>query len=92
MSLDRERWERLLDGNALEFAAPAIAASADASDALEPGAAIGPSRLVRRIGIGGMSVVYLAEREEPYRRTVAIKVLRSIGNDDSSTHRFHVER
>jgi len=38
---------------------------------------IGPYRIVREIGRGGMGAVYLAERDEPgFRKTVAIKVVR----------------
>jgi len=39
-------------------------------------ARIGPYRLVRKIGQGGMGAVFLAEREDPdLRKTVAIKVV-----------------
>ncbi len=40
------------------------------------GHAIGPYRIVREIGRGGMGVVYLAERtDDQYRRQVAVKLL-----------------
>jgi eukaryotic-like serine/threonine-protein kinase len=38
---------------------------------------IGPYRLIRSIGEGGMGSVFLAEQDAPVRRTVAIKVIRS---------------
>jgi serine/threonine protein kinase len=41
-----------------------------------PGTRIGPYRLTRQIGEGGMGVVFLAEQEQPVRRTVALKVIK----------------
>src|SRR6187399_2061954 len=38
---------------------------------------IGPYRLLREIGEGGMGTVFLAEQEAPVKRLVAIKVIRS---------------
>ncbi|MCH9694124.1 MAG: serine/threonine-protein kinase [Gammaproteobacteria bacterium] len=54
---------------------------------------IGPWRLLRRIGRGGMGVVYLAERaDEQYEQQVALKVLPA-GLDSEQAHaRFLTER
>src|SRR5215213_6018213 len=39
---------------------------------------LGPYRLLRKIGSGGMGTVYLARREDGhYQRDVAVKILRS---------------
>lgn len=58
---------------------------------LPEGTRIGPYRIVRRIGTGGMGTVYLAERQEPYRSTVALKVIRS-SRRATLRQRFEIER
>lgn len=69
----------------------------DAADgdlnALPEGRRIGAYRLVRRLGAGGMGVVYLAERaDDAYRHRVALKVVRWELADDSLVRRFLDER
>jgi non-specific serine/threonine protein kinase/serine/threonine-protein kinase len=57
-----------------------------------PPSRIGPYRLVRKLGEGGMGMVYEAEQEEPIRRRVAIKLIK-IGMDTASViARFDAER
>ena len=53
---------------------------------------IGAYRIVRRIGIGGMGVVYLAEQEAPVARQVAIKLIRPGMDTREVLARFAVER
>ena len=53
---------------------------------------IGPYRLLREIGSGGTSVVYLAEREAPYRQCVALKLLRPCLAMSDLVRRFLAER
>jgi serine/threonine protein kinase/tetratricopeptide (TPR) repeat protein len=41
-----------------------------------PGSRIGPYQITRKVGEGGMGIVFLAEQEHPVRRTVALKVIK----------------
>lgn len=41
------------------------------------GTLLGPYKLLERIGEGGMGAVWMAEQQEPVRRLVAVKVIRS---------------
>src|SRR6185295_13117200 len=62
-------------------------------DRQEEGGSLGPYRLLRKIGSGGMGTVYLARREdEHYQRDVAVKVLRSGLATTEAFHRFLAER
>jgi serine/threonine-protein kinase len=57
------------------------------------GERIGPYRLTRRIGRGGMASVYLAERVDgQWRQEVAVKVIRRGVDTEDVVHRFLAER
>ncbi|MDF1502955.1 serine/threonine-protein kinase, partial [Roseisolibacter sp. H3M3-2] len=59
----------------------------------ERGRRIGPYRVLRELGRGGMGVVHLAERDDgQYRRRVAVKVLRASPHADDLHRRFVAER
>jgi serine/threonine protein kinase/Tfp pilus assembly protein PilF len=51
-----------------------------------------PYRLLRRIGEGGMGVVYEAEQESPVRRKVALKLIRGGQDSQQVIARFESER
>jgi len=54
---------------------------------------IGPYRVLRELGRGGMGVVYLAERDDgQFRRSVGIKLLRDGPHADELHARFTAER
>lgn len=59
---------------------------------LPPGSLVGPYRVVREIGSGGMGAVYLAERADEFRLQVAIKVLRRDAGSRALAARFRHER
>ena len=53
---------------------------------------IGPYHLLQKVGEGGMGEVWMAEQREPFRRTVAVKVIK-IGMDTRQVvARFEAER
>jgi serine/threonine protein kinase len=53
---------------------------------------IGPYRLLRKLGEGGMGQVWLAEQTAPLKRHVALKLIRAGMYDDSLLQRFQAER
>jgi len=68
--------DRFLEAPVVEGAATALAANVpQAVDVRPMPAAIGPYRVIRLLGEGGMGFVYEAEQDQP-RRTVALKVIK----------------
>ncbi len=93
----RKKVENFLEGGA----GPVFEAALDGLDEVRTlgptpaftGERIGPYRILREIGQGGMSVVYLAERDDgEFEHQVAIKVLRQPGRNPELLGRFRVER
>src|SRR5688572_14175407 len=54
--------------------------------------AIGPYRLLQKLGEGGMGEVWLAEQSEPVRRRVAVKVIKAGMDSKQVVARFEAER
>jgi eukaryotic-like serine/threonine-protein kinase len=72
--------------------AEAVEAAARSSLALAAGRRIGPYRIVRELGHGGMGVVYLAERADAaFEKKTAIKVVRGFPSE-LVLRRFRDER
>src|SRR5207302_2707586 len=57
-----------------------------------PGTRIGPYKLLQLIGEGGMGAVWMAEQQEPVRRTVALKVIKAGLDTAQVVARFEAER
>ncbi|HEY9231040.1 MAG TPA: serine/threonine-protein kinase, partial [Blastocatellia bacterium] len=74
--------------------APAVAAPSLAGAAPAPeGRMVGPYRLIREIGHGGMGTVFMAARaDDQYRKRVAIKLVRRGMDSEQILARFRSER
>ena len=62
------------------------------SESLPSPARIGPYRLLRQVGQGGMSTVYLARRDDEFQRQVALKLIRRGMETEESQRRLRAER
>lgn len=74
-----------------ETTAP-LTASLEGVDGEKIGARIGRYKIVQELGEGGCGKVYLAEQQEPVRRRVALKVIKSGMDTRSVITRFEAER
>ncbi len=61
-------------------------------DTDEVGLRIGPYRVLRRLGTGGMGTVYLAAREDDFRKRVALKRIKPRVLSEEVLSRFDNER
>ncbi len=92
-SLIEERQSIETSGFLAEMPALADSADAHAPGRFGPGTLIGPWRLLREIGRGGMSTVWLAERaDEQLRRQVALKLPHAGPGQDLLAQRLLRER
>ena len=57
-----------------------------------PGTVIGPYKLLRQIGAGGMGIVYMADQTTPVRRRVALKIIKPGMDSKPVIARFEAER
>jgi len=82
----------LLSFNHSPGLAPLASSDADEANADAAGQQIGHYRVVRRLGQGGMGVVYLAHRSDDFQQEVAIKVLLPGAESEEILRRFLAER
>ncbi len=82
--------------NAMDLAVPAVADSIKDDAVLDQtrvGQTVGPYRLVRLLGAGGMGAVYLAERtSQDFAQQVALKLVRNAFATATTEERFERER
>ena len=79
-----------IEESAYEVAAKALAEEEAESAA---GRQVGPYKLVRALGRGGMGAVYLAERDDAeYRKRVALKLIKRGMDTEAVLRRFRHER
>ncbi len=96
--LRRELESLVAHADANDFLTHGVArAAADALDLTETvnleGAQLGPWKIAKRIGVGGMGAVYLAERADgEFTKQVAIKVVRQRVATEGALRRFRAER
>src|SRR6516225_8614996 len=57
-----------------------------------PGTRLGTYKLLQQVGEGGMGVVYMAEQEQPFRRKVALKIIKPGMDNRQVIARFEAER
>ncbi len=88
----REEIESLLSAHARSDPLSTPAVAIEIAPEPRPLETIGPYRLIRKIGEGGMGQVWLAEQTEPLSRQVALKLIRSEAFDDALLRRFRSER
>lgn len=89
----RERARGFIETPAYALGAELIAKGPDEDLELQEGRQVGPYRIVREIGRGGMGVVFLAERSDgEFKQQVALKIVwRNVANADLR-RRFRQER
>ena len=76
---------------------PLVRPQADAIESADDdrllGQVVGQYRILRRLGGGGMGVVYLAQRaDQHYEKRVAVKLIKRGMDTDSVLRHFHTER
>ncbi len=83
-----DRLEGFIERPVLSFLGDQV----EAVDELAVGRRVGPYRLARLLGKGGMGAVYLAEREQDFEQRVALKLVRRGLADGDAVRRFEAER
>jgi eukaryotic-like serine/threonine-protein kinase len=91
-AMDGDR-EDLLDSPLFASSPELVAGATEDAARDRSGTLLGPYRLVRVLGRGGMGVVYLAERaDEEFEKRVAVKLMPRGLESDEAIRRFRIER
>ena len=78
-----------LEAPAAQFASPLLVRDSDEDAELMTGVLVGPYRIVRELGRGGMGAVYLAERADgQFEQRVALKLIKRGMDSDEIYRRF----
>ena len=88
----RSEIESLLNAYESSHGLPEPFEEAQVVDAGQELESVGPYRLLRKLGEGGMGQVWLAEQLSPVRREVALKLIKAGVYDESALRRFQSER
>ena len=76
----------------LEISSDDLGFGNDVAPTPDTGTQIGPYKLLKRIGEGGMGTVFMAEQSLPVKRTVAIKIIKPGMDSRRIIARFEAER
>ena len=88
----RAEVESLLAAHADAGVLSRLAWTTTVSEAARQTGTIGPYRLIEELGVGGMGQVWLAEKTEPVRRRIALKLIKAGMYDAATLQRFQAER
>jgi serine/threonine protein kinase/WD40 repeat protein len=88
----RELLDRARQVEAVQAAGDDPARTDDLTPPGWPARTIGPYKLLQHLGEGGMGTVFLAEQQQPVRRTVALKVIKPGLDGALVLARFEAER
>jgi WD40 repeat protein/serine/threonine protein kinase len=79
-------------GNKRRYEEEAVPTANFGAGGVGPGGQVGPYKLLKILGEGGYGIVYLAERQRPVKRRVALKVIKPGMDTKQVIARFEAER